>query len=271
MSRETQKDSTSHPSTRYSSFIHMWNAFHPRVKFLSCMKHKSFLHASWVIRLHDKHLSCTYHMSFNHILNIFCPYITCQSSTYQTSFVHTSLVTHPHIKQLSSTCHMSFFHKSNIFCPLVTCHPCTYQRSFVNASNIFCPHIKGRSSTPQTSFFHASQVIHPLVNSSFVHSSRFLQKIVFWGLSQLIWVSRSKTFWRKWSTKSLVCLLKWYPGFCATEKFTKRKQNIWSTSVMTTMKKSQPENDKDFLWCYKTGKLIHVKGNQNERISVRKC
>ena len=42
-------------------------------------------------------------------------------------------------------------------------------------------------------------------------------------------------------------------------------------SEITRMKKSQPENVKDFLWCSKIQKLIYVRKNENEKISTRKC
>ena len=40
---------------------------------------------------------------------------------------------------------------------------------------------------------------------------------------------------------------------------------------MSVMKKSQPENVKDSLWCGKSQKLIYVTCDENEEISARKC
>ena len=154
-------------------------------------------------------------------------------------FVHTSNIFCLHVKHPSPTYQTSFVHLSNIICPHITYRSSIYQISFVHISNVIRPHLTYRSSTCHRSFVHISNIIRQMSNI-------FRPHITY----RLLWPNISVSDFKE----SIVM-----------------SEKTFFICDFDGMRKFQPENAKDSVWCSKTWKLINVRKYQNEKISTKKC
>ena len=146
------------------------------------------------------------------------------------------------------TYHVTFFYISNIAHPHNECHSSTYQVNFVHMSNVSRQHNMHHSSTRQMSFF-----THHV---TFIHMSKIIRPCVkmFWKHCHL-W---KNVFISEFDGNIMITKLRKTQPEEVKDFFWCSKTQKLYISEMTRMWQSQIENVKDFFWCYKIEILVHV-------------